>query len=295
MNNNIIYLSPKDINLLVKLSLPYKVDDWFFPKWHYGSVMNIQFDKLTNFRKKLFLRLSEQGFFILDLSYLLENHSECETARVVTFIKSLVGKPIKIIDVLDTHWRQINLDLNVNPNRSQGIGGNPLHIDFANVEFPPDYIALFMIRPDPHFGGKSTLANIENIDTILPVNSLRELRKKQFKDREPTNLSFVGNSVIPYSIISDNSYLKYRITGQELKHFSKNNKIIESAIQDLYLELENRKITFALKSGQLLVINQHKMVHGKDKLGDHQENIDPENRRLLMHGFIRDMTINSTI
>jgi hypothetical protein len=288
---DVITITQENIQLLVDSSTPYLKEGWEFKTWEYGCLKGKDYPnskEIDSLIENLSVKLNGDGYFLLDLSFLVDNYPANIVATVSTFILSLVGKPIKIFDKLETHWRKVGVNLNKNPNKSEGIGKSPLHMDFVNAEYPPDYVCLFAIRHDEQMGGQSILADFEDIERTIPVNQRRELFKSQFSDGKVEYLSNIGGDINPFPIISKQAIWKYRITGNLLT--SEVPTEASLAITYLFNELEKRKVSFLLKKGYYLVINQHKLLHGKEPLGTNQASISEDKRRLLMHGFVKKIT-----
>lgn len=285
---NKIKLNINELKVLDLTSNSYLIDSWDFVTWVNDSnstQSSTSFDIVNRISINVNEDLKKQGFVLIDLDTLLQNWDEGSVARIATFIVSLIGKPIKIFNGLSSHWRKIGVNLAKHPNKSEGIGYNSLHIDFVNAEFPPDYVCLFTLQHDINGGGHTVLANIENIEDNLCLEDLNQLKTKQFKDGKVENLINIGNDINPFAVINENNGIKYRFTGNLLNSELSENAF--KAIQNFSKEIQKRKITFLLKKGQLLIINQHKVLHGKEALGLNQENIPEKNRRLLMHSFLK--------
>jgi hypothetical protein len=59
------------------------------------------------------------------------------------------------------------------------------------------------------------------------------------------------------------------------------------AAQQLADELIRGQVSFTLQRGDFLIVNQHHFVHGREPLAPGQENVAPEQRRLLLQLFLR--------
>lgn len=60
------------------------------------------------------------------------------------------------------------------------------------------------------------------------------------------------------------------------------------AARELSEQLTAGQATFTLQRGDLLLLNQHRCVHGREPLGDGQRDVAPDDRRLLLQLFLRD-------
>lgn len=281
-------ITSEQFELLEGLSQEYIVDNWDFPKWTHGKISNLKFDSNSNLFKTLSKfnnDLENSGYLLFDFSDNLKTKGITQEATFISFFVALFGEPIKIFDNLNTHWRKIGVNLLKNPNKSEGVGESPLHMDFVNASNPPDFVCLYVIRPDTGGGGASTLADFSKVENFISKNSLEELKKSQFIDGKVENLSNIGDDINPFAIISEHSQWKFRITGNLL--FSNESGPKVDAVRELFKEINKNKISHKLNSKQLLIINQRIMLHGKEPLAQNQEDILTENHRLLMHGFLR--------
>ncbi|WP_251076815.1 TauD/TfdA family dioxygenase [Streptomyces benahoarensis] len=47
------------------------------------------------------------------------------------------------------------------------------------------------------------------------------------------------------------------------------------------------QVSFTLQRGDMLIVNQHRWVHGREPLANGQHDVEPENRRPLLPLFLR--------
>lgn len=59
------------------------------------------------------------------------------------------------------------------------------------------------------------------------------------------------------------------------------------AAKELTDQLAAGQVSFTLQHGDVLIVNQHHWVHGREPLGDGQADVAPEDRRLLLQLFLR--------
>lgn len=96
-----------------------------------------------------------RGFLIIDVSRFIINDFYATGLGVLiplTALCGLVGTPFRVFERYNL-WKPIIVDTNVAPQKANGVGYNPFHIDFVNSTSPPDYICLFCIKIDPAGGG----------------------------------------------------------------------------------------------------------------------------------------------
>ncbi len=262
------------------------VEDWTFGDWKYGNLGQTEAwpkDTIDFFRIAR-TTLSEDGFLIFSI----RNCVEPEIASAfVTSILSFWGEPIKVFDKIPSFWRPLGVNPSRPPNRSGGVGISPLHLDFVNAENPPEYVCLFCLRPDPMNGGKSVVSDIVEAVRGLDDSERQTLRELKVHDGKVENLSHVGKDINPFSIISEIGPLMYRYTD----HFSDKRYLQKEqaeVVSKLSFRLKQNRIVFMLERGDLLILDQRRVLHGREALGPNQAQIAESHRRLLMHSFVRN-------
>lgn len=284
-----IQTSSKIIDELVKyVSKKYSIPNWDFIDWQYGSsdISDTGLSQeLASYFSNAKAELARDGFIVLKIQELLDNYSDSEIATASTFILSVFGSPFRVFLNRPNHWRKLSIDPNRPPNRSGGTGLSPLHMDFVNASNPPDLVCLFAIRHDPLGGGESLISKFDDIEILLSKEHLATLSTAQFTDGMVNNLNGVGIDINPFAIINSNSHWRYRFTGNLIK--SAPEGIAWEAIKAMADILESRMITFMLERGDMLIMNQHRVAHGRLPVGEGQRNIPESKRRFLYHSFVR--------
>lgn len=186
-------------------------------------------------------------------------------------------------------WRTIGVNTTKDADRSEGTGESPLHMDFVNAEFPPEYVVLLCVQADPLGGGQSTLSSVTDALQCMSQDEREQLEVPQFVDGKVEGLENVGRDINPFSVLNVTAKYKIRYTAQLLK--GAYSKRALAVLRRFHTELESRRISFLVPSGHALVIDQRHYVHGKLALGGRQETLPPEQRRKLLHGFFRSNPI----
>jgi hypothetical protein len=158
-------------------------------------------------------------------------------------------------------------------------------MDFVNSANPPDLVCLLCLRPDPLGGGESLVASIAGIGDLLSKEDLAELSMRQFRDGLVSHLDGIGDDVNPFAVYSPGDRWRYRYTGKLLS--STQSTSAKRAVEALATILDSRVLKERLRRGDLLLLNQHYVMHGRSILGPGQEQIHPAQRRLLLQSFIR--------
>lgn len=278
-----IQIEPTIANELILASETYDFISWD-SDWEYQYLDRaIDSDKVLCLKKEINETINSYGYLVIDFRQCNITHNIL-FPKLSTYICSLVGTPIKVF-TNKPHWREINVLLDKHPNRSEGIGESKMHIDFVNASLPPDYICLFCNRIDSLGGGSTLLFDTYKIDDLLSNSTIQVLKKKIFTDGLFHNLSNIGHDISPFSIYNPECEWIYRITENLLNNLY--DKKTFEALNELFYYLKSREKKLLLEKNQMIIIDQHRMLHGKTALGVGQDKIPFSSRRQLMQSFIR--------
>lgn len=192
-------------------------------------------------------------------------------------------------------WYPLTVDSTVNPERTHGIGLNSFHIDYMNREYPPDFIIFICVRRDPLNGGSTFLSNISDAINHLNKTEIEILSKPIFRYWKDENTVGLGENMERFSIINDENSL-CRFSVKMIKHIDGSDKIIDkkylhrtpeilSAFKKIEYYLFKNKIEINLKSNEILIFNQKKIFHARQRLGDNQLDLKQINQRRLLQGY----------
>jgi hypothetical protein len=185
-------------------------------------------------------------------------------------------------------WKEIGTNLNANPGRSTGTGYNAFHMDLVNATRPPDYTTLLCIRPDPLGGGSSILSDARAAASRLSPSSRALLAEKAYRYGSFFELSDVGEEYAPFAVLDsdpvDAGFVRF--TAKMLTEPGL-DEAHASAARELAEHLVAGQVSFMLRRGDVLIVNQHRFMHGREPLGAGQEAVLPTDRRLLLQLFLR--------
>lgn len=186
-------------------------------------------------------------------------------------------------------WKEIGTNLGANPGLSTGTGYNAFHMDLVNATRPPDYTALLCVRPDPRGGGPSILSDARAAVSRLSPSSRALLASRAYRYGSFFDLSDVGLECNPFAVLDDEPADSgfVRFTGKMLADPGL-GEAHAGAARELIGELVGGQVSFILQRGDLLIVNQHRCMHGREPLGANQEGIPPAARRLLFQVFLRN-------
>jgi hypothetical protein len=161
-------------------------------------------------------------------------------------------------------------------------------MDLVNATRPPDYSALLCIRPDALGGGASILADARAAASRLAPSSRALLADKAFRYGSFFDLSGVGEECAPFAVLDgrpdDAGFVRF--TGKMLGEPGL-DQAHAGAARELSAHLTGGQVSLTLGRGDLLIVNQHRFMHGREPLGAGQEAVPPAGRRLLLQLFLR--------
>lgn len=290
MENLKLNVSVRELEELIVLADNYPVQGWNLVEWPYGNLdlsSQIISPKLYQLFEDIKGTIHTHGLVVIGLAKLIEMVPNKTSAAVTLLLLSTLGIPLRVF-LRHPHWRQLGVDLNRPPSKSGGAGHNPLHMDFVNAENPPDLVCLLCLRSDPLGGGESLVAQISDIEHLLSTEEICALSRPQFIDGEVVALAGVGKDANPFPVLALTSPWKYRFT-MHLIDSEQNGPAFEP-LKKVATALESKTISFTLTHGDLLILDQHQVVHGRGAMGKGQEYILEDERRLLLLSYIRQNT-----
>jgi hypothetical protein len=207
--------------------------------------------------------------------------------RVATAILAEVAVPFQPFKRWPL-WKEIGTSLNANPGRSTGTGYNAFHMDLVNATQPPDYTTLLCIRPDALGGGPSILSDARAAASRLSPSSRALLAEKAYLYGSFFELSDVGEEYTPFAVLdsepADAGFVRF--TAKMLTEPGL-DEAHASAARELAGHLIGAQTSFMLQRGDVMIVNQHRFMHGREPLGAGQEAVPPADRRLLLQLFLR--------
>jgi hypothetical protein len=207
--------------------------------------------------------------------------------RLVTAILAEVATPFQPF-LRWPLWKEIGTNLNANPGLSTGTGYNAFHMDLVNATQPPDYTTLLCVRPDPLGAGASILSDARAAVSRLAPSSRALLADAAYSYGSFFDLSDVGEEYRPFPVLdgepADLGFVRF--TAKMLAE-SGLDEAHARAAQELADQMVAGQVSFTLQRGDVLIVNQHRWVHGREPLGDGQVDVAPEERRLLLQLFLR--------
>ncbi|MFC8428015.1 TauD/TfdA family dioxygenase [Streptomyces sp. NPDC057253] len=185
-------------------------------------------------------------------------------------------------------WKDIGVKVDKDPGKSSGIGYNAFHMDLVNGTLPPDFATLLCVRPDSLGGGLSILSDAHAAVTRLPEDSRALLAESAYQYGTFFDLFGVGEERKPFPILDSadpgDGFVRFTAKMLERSELSQSHA---GAARELAEQLVRGQVSFMLQSGDYLIVNQRRFLHGREALHSGQESIPVSDRRLLLQLFLR--------
>ncbi|MEV0442932.1 TauD/TfdA family dioxygenase [Streptomyces spectabilis] len=227
------------------------------------------------------------GYAVIEAEPLLDAGALHDDGKILTILLSWLATPLRAFDRWPL-WKPLGTNLDIEPTRAAGTGYHPLHLDIVNATRPPDYSTLLCVRPDPCGGGASLTASLRRAVARLSQTERDLLAQPAFHAGDFFDLTGVGEELNPFPVLdqlrSDDGFVRF--TARMLADMNPRDPLT-SAARALERELIADQGRFMLQRGDLLIVNQHLTAHGRERLGDGQQQIPAEQRRLMWQMFLR--------
>lgn len=230
------------------------------------------------------------GYAVLRLGNLAKALSGVRFRRLVTGFAAEVAVPFSPFPRWPL-WKDIGVKVDKDPGKSSGVGYNAHHMDLVNGTRPPDYTTLLCVRPDPLGSGTTILSDARAAVMRLPADSRALLAEPVYHYGTFYDLHGVGEEYKPFPILDDSDPDEgfVRFTAKMLARSELSQAHAEAA-RELAEELVRGQTAFMLQAGDYLIVNQRRVLHGREALHSGQETIPVSDRRLLLQLFLRART-----
>ncbi|MER5358559.1 TauD/TfdA family dioxygenase [Streptomyces sp. NPDC002785] len=223
-------------------------------------------------------RPSSPGWALLALPAALED-GELQVAAAG--VLAVVGCPFFSIRQGDG-WLWIGEETSAAKDAASfgGTGAQALHIDAPNVECVPEYTSLLVLRADPAGGGASLLGDLRAAMARLDEADREALREPVFFEGQAEDLRGVGARRMPFPVLEDEEGqpVWVRWAGKMLR--DPRNAGRTAVLERFAAALAETTVAVTLGRGQLLVVDQRRIAHGRTALG-YQQGLADGTRRWI--------------
>jgi hypothetical protein len=207
--------------------------------------------------------------------------------KQIVYALQAFGTPFGIFNRMG-FWQVLGVNHAAKNLRAESTGYMPLHYDFDQATNPPDGFALFCVRPDPRGGGESTLFDYRRFLSLLSDKDKATLSNIRFSYAGLYDQNGIGDVYNPHPLLE-------RRPGREpvLRYNGKIQPDLDGDMATLFTGLEQyfraHSAVIPLKPGQMLMVNQDRMLHGRDALNmtDDTKNIPASKDRYILQAYLR--------
>ncbi len=134
----------------------------------------------------------------------------------------------------------------------------PLHTDMSYVANPPRYMLMLCLVADAGGGGDSVVSDFAKAWGLLPAAHQAELTAAQFGFRRPPNTPAGDVGQLPVARLTPEwSMWRFRLDGMTVPERAR------EAVDAFHGALHQLAETFVLAAGDLVVVDNHRMAHGR--------------------------------
>ena len=195
-------------------------------------------------------------------------------------VLAALGRPFFSVDQGSRLW--IGQETNTAKDRASfgGAGAQALHIDAPNVEQVPEYTSLLVLRPDPAGGGVSLLGDLPAALALLSEDDQRMLREPVFFEGRADGLHGVGGPRMPFPVIESDPRGGWVRWAAKMITDPRNGA--RTGVLGRFSEaLAVHTVAVTLGRGQLLVVDQRRIAHGRTALGEQRGLADGTRRWIV--------------
>jgi hypothetical protein len=223
--------------------------------------------------------LTASGWVVLALPAMLDDE---ELQVAAAGLLAAVGRPFNSIDQDGRLWIGRESSAARDAASFGGVGRNELHIDAPNVEHVPDYTSLLVLRPDPAGGGASILGDLHAAMALLDDQDRAALVEAVYFEGRADGLRGVGAPRLPFPILDvpadgGRPWIRWAAKLLTDDRNSKHRPVLTRFAD----ALDTTTSTIMLGRGEVLVVDQQRIAHGRTALGD-QQGVAEGTRRWLV-------------
>jgi alpha-ketoglutarate-dependent taurine dioxygenase len=237
---------------------------------------------------------SGPGLVVLD-RLPLERMSAAEAVDVYWLLGNLLEPPVAqewkgtmIFDV-----RHDGTDYDADTRGASTPVGLEMHNDSSMGEAPPNYVSLLCLQT-AQSGGTSIASNslaAHNHFRVHRPDLLRRLYAPFYRDHQRYQAADAAATNVRPVFASEDRGVRIRFNARHIfRGYEKTGQTLDAlgteavAAMDGFLSAPENRLDFALERGQIQILNNRVIVHGRTPYQDHAE---PEHRRHLVRLWLR--------
>ncbi|MAS86526.1 MAG: hypothetical protein CMH30_00905 [Micavibrio sp.] len=285
-------LNTESLYELEKISGDLPDIDWFNPNLDERLLLQIR-EALQSSSSQLLETLeiaretyNREGFCVFSLGPDIDRQDIDIIKKNLICLLSLLGSPFGAF-FEKGFWQTLGVNQSALSYRAESTGYIPLHMDFDQASNPPDGVALFCLRPDPRGGGENTIFNYERFFELLSAEQLEQLRSVSYSYSTLYNQNGIGDLYNPHPLVDQKLF---RYNGKVMPELDDpRTSLLFSALESYF---KSASSIYKLEKGDMIVINQHKALHGRLPLAV-KENVEytAGTDRFLLQTYVRHCTL----
>jgi len=234
---------------------------------------------LDALRRRLDRSIPSAGWAVLALPARLEDE---QLQRAAAGVLAALGTPFFSISEAGRLWIGEESTMAKDEASFGGTGAQALHIDAPNVEAVPEYTCLLVLRPDPAGGGASLLGDLRAAFAATGEADRAMLRQPVFFEGRAVGLHGVGAPRMPFPVLDEDEQGQLRWVRWAGKMTADQRNAVRLPVLDRFAAaLADTAVAVALGRGQLLILDQRRIAHGRTALGPQDGWADGSRRWLV--------------
>jgi alpha-ketoglutarate-dependent taurine dioxygenase len=190
--------------------------------------------------------------------------TDSTTDRAIQRIAALAGSLALEIDpqltgppVMDVRYDAAKVSTSIRPAYFTS-DAFPLHTDLSYVPHPPRFLIVQCVVPAPSGQGLTLLSDCSLTREALSEDVMRTLAAELFRFRYPPGCQVgAGGLTSVYQNRGSRGFWRFRRDGMDIPAEA------EGSVDAFSAALETAQVELALASGDLLIIDNHRLAHGR--------------------------------
>jgi hypothetical protein len=236
---------------------------------------------LHSFLKEAKRQYDENGFCIIRLPEVVAGCEREDIQRILVPLMSEFGVPFGAFKNKGL-YQTLGVNSEAKTLRAESTGYIPTHLDLDQMEKPPHGLGLFCVRPDPYGGGENTLFNYARFLDLLSEEEKDLLRSIKYSYSHAFDTNGVGEELNPHPLLDDQGI--FRFNGKATPDLAGDLAKLFNKLDGYFLEHSTKVL---LQTGDLLLINQEKALHGRLALNNPYNRAEASQDRFLIEAYLR--------
>jgi hypothetical protein len=262
---------------------------------YYQAIFGKKAKPLQALFQGLAQEVGRYGVCVVSLGHRFSSAGDCPNLRrVLPLLASAVCRPFGAF--LDQGFFQtLGVRHEAQNMRAHSVGYIPFHCDWDQASNPPEYVALYCVRPDPFGGGESLVVDFRKVLGGFSSQTLSGLSDIEFSYAGFYRTFNIGTEQNPHPLIErlwdKNEGIVCRYNGKARPQFANSSK--EAAAFDmLEAAFTAASCEYSLKPGDMILMDQRRILHARKPLAARPDGvvIPPDQDRKLLQFYGKPFT-----